>query len=175
MPQEPVLILGRGAVDHRPHPFTVDANGNMIVVATGPSGGDVWTISVENDVAVGNAKTFTVPAGHEWHALSVFAVLVTDANAGPRQVAVRVLNGAVVVDEPAVAGVTQIESLTRSYHFAPSAADLMAFRDTDWVMCPIQPTLILAAGEILQVLDRNAFAVGDTLQVYVRIADRVVS
>lgn len=173
MPKTTVLVTGR-APDNTPVELHLTADGRL-QFGPGSLAAAAWAPHYFANTAVGNQKDFTVPANREWHILGVFARLVSDANAGDRLVAVRVLRGGGLVDEASVVGAPQAQNLTRFYHIAPSAADLFAFRDTDWLMTPLQPTMILEAGTVVRVLDRNVVSALDTLSVWLHYAERTVS
>ena len=53
-------------------------------------------------------------------------------------------------------------------------ADLTAFRDTDYLMTPLPPTLILRAGDQLRVYDNNNVAGTDDMVVQTQFAEREV-
>lgn len=121
-------------------------------------------------------KVFTVPANTEWQVLFVGVTLATSADAGARQLEVR-LERPVATIRAILArpGTTQAASLTRYYVFAGGLADLLAFRDTDWISTPIANGLLLQAGDVLRIWDNNAIAAGaDDMTVHLQIAVRTI-
>lgn len=119
---------------------------------------------------------FTAPAGEEWQVLWIWVELTSDGTAGNRQMVIEVKDGAGDVKaQLARAGVVQGASVTRNYLFAPSAADLTAFRDSDFVTTPLPPTALLAAGDVLRVYDSKAIAAAaDDMMVHLQYAYRSV-
>ena len=129
----------------------------------------------KNGPVVNSNKTFTVPDGQEWQILWVYVQYTSTATAGNRQLTIRALSDGATTLMQVKAGSTQAASLTRYYTFAPSLADLTAFRDTSYLMTPLMPTFFLSAGQQLQILDSAAIAAAaDDLLVYVQLAYRSV-
>jgi len=137
---------------------------------------DSWRVSLQSDETTNDSdKTFTVPASTEWQVLWVWVELATTATVGNRQLVIEIQDSAADVIGQFRAGVVQAASLTRYYQWAASMADLQAFRDTDWLMTPLPPGLILQAGDILRVYDNNAVdAAADDMVVQMQIASRSV-
>jgi hypothetical protein len=138
---------------------------------------DAWRVSLQSDETLNDSdKTFTVPADTEWQILWIWAEFTTTATVGNRQLVIEIQDTANdVIGQPARAGVTQAASLTYYYQFGPGLADLVAFRDTDWLSAPIPPTTILKAGDIVRVYDNNAVdAAADDLILQMQIAARSV-
>lgn len=134
---------------------------------------DIWTLAnLEDEIANNSNKHFTVPAGQEWQILWVYVSYVSAANAGNRQLEVQWRNATDVVIGAVVAGAVQAASLTRRYMFAPALADLVGFRDTDYLMTPLPPTLFLSAGEDLRVWTNAVFDPTDDMSVYIKYAYR---
>lgn len=135
-----------------------------------------WTIVLVADEAVDDSdKTITVPARFEYQILWVWVEMVTDATVGARQLQIDLRDTADDVIGQFRPGVTQTASLTRYYMFAPSLADLLGFRDTDYLMTPINPTIFLPAGFDIRIFDNNAVAAaGDDLIIQMQVARRPV-
>lgn len=138
--------------------------------------GDGWELVTASDVTNNDSdKAFAVPADYWWQILTIRVFYTADGNAGDRQIAVQLLDNAGVVLDEVVAGTTQASGEARYYEFGPSLADLTDFRDTDWLMTPIPPTMILEPLHHLRVLDRNAISAGgDDMHVYYRYARKAI-
>jgi len=118
-------------------------------------------------------KTVTVPAGEEWIVRSVWIEFTTTANAGDRQIEVRVLDDAADTIASVTASIVQAASNTYYYLFAPNVTELAALRDTD-KLTTIMPEWELPAGYAIQVLDNNAVdAAADDmiLQILTRVRE----
>jgi len=117
-----------------------------------------WVVEYFSEETLNDSdKSFTVPADTEWQILSLWVELTTTGTAGDRQLVIQTQDGSAdVTGEPIRVGVTQAASLTYKYMLGPALADLTALRDTDWLMSPIPPTLILPAAHVLRVYDNNA-------------------
>ena len=179
-PANPVwLVNGDGEVIDPSHPLSIsliDENGNIISVSNPLPIGDGWELVTARDTTNNNShKALMVEAGYIWHVLSIRVFFTADANAGDRQIAVRLEDSAVITLDEVVAGMTQAATEAMYYEFGPSLADLDAFRDTDWLMTPIPPTWILEPLHRIVVLDRNAISVaGDDMHVFYRYARRAL-
>jgi len=146
-----------------------DALGRVVVT-------DAWSLVLRADEAADDSdKSFTVGASTEEQVLWLWVELATTATVGDRQIVVELQDSAADVIAQWRAGAVQAASLTRYYCFAPSNADLTAFRDTDYLMTPIPPTIILPAGYIIRVYDNNAVAAAaDDLVLQMMVARRSV-
>ena len=130
----------------------------------------IWHIS---DVTINqNSKIVTVPAGYEYQVLWLFVEYISDANAGNRQIVVDIRDQADAVIGRVVAGATQVASLTRRYMFAPSLADLGAFRNTTYLMTPFPPTVFLPALYDIRVYDTANISAGDDFTLHIQVARR---
>jgi hypothetical protein len=156
----------------------IDQNGNIVDAAHPLLAGEGWFVAVPwtAPAGFGNDRRLVVPAGFEYQILWVFATLTTGVGVGNRQMAVRTfdhlgnLSGSL-----ARASVTQAASLARYYLFAPGVADLLGFRDTDYLSSPIPVTTILGPSQQLQIYDNKNISVGgDTLAVRVQYAYRPI-
>jgi hypothetical protein len=114
-------------------------------------------VLVADETADDSDKSLTVPAGYQYHILSVWVELTTTATVGDRQVVVEAQDDSSDVIGQARAGAVQAASLTRYYQFSPSGQDMLAFRDTDYLSVPL-PMWTLPAGYKLRVYDNNAVA-----------------
>lgn len=118
---------------------------------------DTWTPALTSDEAANDSdKTIAVTAGQAWHLLWLWVELASTATAGNRQIVVEFQDAANDVVGQLRAGAVQAASLTYYYMFAPALADLTALRDTDYLMTPMPPTMILNAGYQIRVYDNNA-------------------
>jgi len=135
-----------------------------------------WEILLVSDEAVDDSdKTITVPAGYEYQVLWIWIELATDATVGARQLQIDLRDAADDVIGQFRPGVTQAASLTRYYMFGPSLADLLGFRDTDYLMTPMPPTVFLPAGYDIRIFDNNAVAAaGDDLVIQLSVARRLI-
>lgn len=151
----------------------VDAEGNFIsetnpldvTVTT-----DAWSVLLVNDEAAGNTKVFDVPAGTEYQVLWVYVELTTTATVGDRQIEIDIRDNAGDIIGQIRPGITQAASLTYNYMFAPSLADLLSIRDTNYLMTPLPPTVFLPAAYSIRVFDNNNVDVLDTLNVQMMVA-----
>lgn len=143
----------------------IDCLGRMVI-------DDDWEIVLVSDETANDSdKTLTVPASTYQQVLWIWVELTTTATAGARQLVIQIQDAATDVIAEWRPGATQAESLTRYYIFAPANADLTGFRDTDWLMTPIPPTLILTAGQIIRVYDNNAVdAAADDMVIQMQVA-----
>jgi hypothetical protein len=151
----------------------------------GGSGGDVditeiggaearWTSTLVSDTTLNDSdKTLTVPADHEHHVLWIWVEFTSTATANDRQLVVELQDNTNDVVGQVRAGAVQAASLTRYYMFGPALADHLSFRDTDYLMTPLPPTVILPAGYQVRVYDNNAVdAAADDMIVIMQVAER---
>jgi len=118
---------------------------------------DTWTVMHWGNISADDSdKSATVTAGAIWHIFWVWVELTTTATAGDRQIVVELQDDTNDVIGQFRAGAVQAASLTRNYMFAPAMADLVAFRDTDYLMTPMPPTVLLPAGYQIRIYDNNA-------------------
>lgn len=135
-----------------------------------------WRPYLHADEALNDSdKTFTVPSSVEWHIMWIWVELTTTATVGDRQLVIEIQDNANDVTAQIRAGVVQAASLTRYYLFAPSMADLGVFRDTDWLMTPLPPTVLLDIGMQVRVYDNNAVAAAaDDMVVQMQVLARSI-
>lgn len=136
-----------------------------------------WKVDLKYDETVtGSSKTFTVPANQEWEILWVWAEFTSlTGTVGNRQIGLMIMDNAADTIGRYQAGMVQGNGLVKYYLFAPSLADMTAFRDTDFLTTPLPPTLILSAGQIIKIWDNKSIdAGGDTLIIQMQIAWRNV-
>jgi len=132
---------------------------------------DSWNVATYEDEDLNDSdKQMVCPAGYEMQILWVYIVYVSDANAGNRQIQISYHDADTTILGEVRAGLTQAASLTYRYMFAPSLADLLAVRDTTFVMTPMPPTIILTAGQILRMYNNSVISAGDDMSVYVQYA-----
>ena len=149
--------------------------GRWIIGAVG--GLTDWVTSTLSDVIADDSdKSFAVPAATEQQVLWIWVEYLTDATAGNRQLVVEIQDAAADVIGRWKAGIVQaVSQTTYTYCFAPSNADLTALRDSDYIMTPLPPTLILPAGYIIRVYDNKAIsAAADDMVVKIHVARRTV-
>ena len=143
-------------VDLAYSPISVDDTGRPKVVL---AANQEWTVALVSDEAANDSdKTLTVTAAQLWHLLWIWVELTTTATVGDRQIVIELQDTANDVIFQVRAGVTQAASLTYYYCFAPSMADLTPVRDTDYLMTPLPPTVLLPAAFQIRVYDNNAVA-----------------
>jgi len=135
---------------------------------------DTWTpLLVADEGADDSDKSFTVPANYYYQVLWIWVELTTTATVGNRQMTIELQDDSADVIAQWRAGAVQAASLTRYYCFAPANADLMAFRDTSFLMTPIPPTLLLPASYVVRVYDSAAVAAAaDDMVVQLMVARR---
>jgi hypothetical protein len=166
----------------QPNPDLLNANANMQVGDTDVGAAnpvpvtDTWEVVTLSDEGANDSdKEIAVPAGYEYQVLWIWVEYTSDANAGNRQLEVDFRDAADDVIGQIRPGVTQAASLTRYYMFAPALADLGAFRDTDYLMTPLPPTMFLPAGYDIRIWDNNAVsAAGDDMIIQMQVARRAV-
>lgn len=119
-----------------------------------------WRVYQEPEETVDDSdKSFATLLNTERQILWIWVELTTTATVGNRQLVVQVLDAAGdLIATLARAGATQAASLTRYYLFAPGVADMLAFRDTDYLTTPIPVTSFLDGGQVLRVYDKAAIA-----------------
>lgn len=124
----------------------------------------------QSDTSVNDSdKALTVPAAQEWIVRSIRVKLVSDGNAGNRQICIEFRDDSDVIVYSVRAGAVQAASLTRYYHFANGAADLTSFRDTDYLSNSM-PEIHLPAGYDIRVYDKAAVAAAtDDMDVHVMV------
>lgn len=159
-------------------PQTSDTSGGVIVSGITELFQSLnWSIaSLDNETADNSDKTFTVPTAKEYQILWIWVEYTSTATAGNRQLCIEIQDAAGdVIAQAARVGTVQTASLTRNYLFAPAAADLLAFRDTDYITTPLPPTLFLSAGQKVRVYDKAAVAAAaDDMVVQMQVATRSV-
>ena len=138
---------------------------------------DSWRVSLVADETTNDSDKdiYDCPASTEAQVLWIRVELTTTATVGNRQMVVEIQDSAGDVIAEFRAGAVQAASLTRYYQFGASMADLQAFRDTDWLMTPLHPGLILQAADQVRVYDNNAVdAAADDMVCQMKIATRSV-
>jgi len=149
----------------------VDA-GNPVPVSF--TAADWAPLLISEETANDSDKSFAVPANRQYQYLSVWVELITTAVVGNRQMVVEIQDGAADVIGQMVAGAVQAASLTRNYLFSPPCADLMGFRNLDFLMTPLG-LWVLPATYILRVYDAAAVdAAADDMVVQIMVAERTV-
>ena len=120
---------------------------------------DDWAPSLQADENLNDSdKTFTVTAAKVWEILWIWVEFTSDGTAGSRQLTVELQDSLPDVIFQMRAGIVQAQSLTRYYLFAPMGAEIVAFRDTDFLYVPLPPKIVLPASYIIRVYDKAAIA-----------------
>ena len=142
----------------------------------GDTGSSEWTVALEADETLNDSdKTITVTAGQLWQVLSIRLEFTTTATVGDRQLVIQWRDDSDDIVGEVKAGIVQAASNTYYYEFAPALADLLAVRDSDWLMTPLPPTLFLPAGYDLRIWDNNAVdAAADDLIIQMMYAYKTV-
>ena len=137
---------------------------------------DTWRVDLQSDLTADDSdKSFTVPATTEWQVLWIWVEYTSTAVAGNRQLEIQLQTTGPDVIGSIRPSIVQAASFTYNYMFGSSLPDLLALRDTDLMMTPIPPTLLLQAGDIVRVFDNNAVdAAADDMLVFIQIAARTV-
>lgn len=164
-----VVLFGRNLDDaNLVDQLRSDSAGRLTVVNTWNS-----TLQVDENANDSN-KSFSVPAGLDWHVMWIWVEYTAGTTAGTRQLAVIIQDSAgdtIMEIFPGVAPST-ISVLTK-YMFAPGAADLTAERDSDYISTPLPPTLILPELFTIQIMDQAAIAAdSDDMLVQMMVMDR---
>lgn len=140
-----------------------------------------WRTALFSDESTGdNSKDLRVPNDRYYFIYSVRVEYVIGTTAastagvstGARQLILEVLDADSDVVMDFRAGATQLEATTRYYSFAPGNADLTSFRDTDFIMNALPPSLILGPAFTLRTRDEAAIDTGanrDDMQVHVLV------
>lgn len=116
---------------------------------------------VADETADDSDKTIVVTAGEIWQLLWIWLEFTTTATVGDRQLVVEIQDDSNDVVAQIRLGATQAASLTRYYMIGPALADMVSFRDTDWLMTPLPPTMILLPGYQVRIYDNNAVDASD--------------
>ncbi|RMG96174.1 MAG: hypothetical protein D6706_10625 [Chloroflexi bacterium] len=160
-----VLIQGDDGTDRQN--VQVDADG---AVKTHSS----WAPALQADETLGDSdKTLTVTAGKEWHIMSIHVELSTSATVGTRQLEIQVRDTADDVIASYRVRLTQAESTSYHYEFAPGVANDTSIVDSNHATVAIPPTLILPAGYDVRIFDNNAVdAAADNMIVQMLVMER---
>jgi len=127
----------------------VDSEGRQII-------NDAWSPSLKVDEAANDSdKSIVVTASYEWKIQWIWVEFTSTASAGDRQIVIEIQDSATDVIFQMRAGLVQAASLTRYYLFAPMGAEIVTFRDTDFLYVPMPP-IHLPASYIVRVYDNNA-------------------
>lgn len=180
----PVVITGDVFLTNNPMPITgdvhiVDDLDNIIGIRGSPifiTGAvtDDWNIAAISDTTPADSdKTFTVPLDREYQVLSIHVDYYAFADVANRQLQVDFRDTADNVFGEIRTGAIQTANTTGHYMVAPGSADLGAFRNTNYLMTPMPPTVFLQPGEDIRVYD-NVLTANDTMAVRIRVAERAV-
>lgn len=122
------------------------------------------------DVAVGNSKTFVVPAGHVYELKYAYVVL-TISGAGSRSIDINVLNASAVAVLQLKHGDSTVDA-TSSTVFAPAEFHGTGTLQLQYTR-PIPEQFFISAGYTIKVFDSLNFAAGDTVAVNLFILDHL--
>ena len=128
---------------------------------------------LKSDVVINQSdKTFTVPAGKQWWIKSIYAILISTATVGNRQLDVLFTDG---FDNPvgkAAAGAVQAATLTRAICYAPGNPQETSFT-TGLMYRALSFNLVLPAGYKVRVYDSAAIdAAADDMTVQMLVEER---
>lgn len=121
---------------------------------------ETWRANLVTDSSTGDSdKTFTVTARRQWQVLWIFVTYATKVGgtAGARRLEIDILDTASNIVLSQRTDTSQSSDVTRYYLFAPGAADLASFRDTDFISHPL-PTILLPEGYQIRLFDSAAVA-----------------
>ncbi len=145
----------------------VDSDGRLRI-------NDEWSPSLQSDeVANDSDKSIVVTASYEWKIQWIWVELITTATGGNRQLVIEIQDPTTDVIFQMRAGIVQAASITRYYLFAPMGAEIVAFRDTDFLYVPMPPAIHLPASYIVRVYDSKAIdAAADDMIVQMMVQER---
>jgi hypothetical protein len=150
-----------------------DAAGTPVSAASPLPVVDTWEIvTISRETLVTNVEVIPVPAGFEWQVLWIWVEYIADVTANARQLEIQLRDAADDVIGGVRVGTTQPTNSTRYYMIAPAMADLTAFRDTDYLMTPLPPTVFLPAGYDIRIFDNNNISANDGMIVQMQVARR---
>jgi len=162
----------------QPVDVAIQVDGADVSAANPVNSLDSWRVSLVADETADDSDKviYTVPADTEAQVLWIWVELTSTATAGDRQLVIEIQDVANDVIGQFRAGAVQAASLTRYYQFGASMADLQAFRDTDYLMTPLPPGLILLEGDQVRVYDNNAVdAAADDMVCQMQLATRSIA
>ena len=150
-------------------------DGDISVTGVPVVASEDWRSSIQVEETVNDTdKTLGVPALTEWQILNLWVELTSSATVGDRQIVVEAQDSSGDVIGQSRAGAVQAASLTRYYNFSPPCADLLGFRDTDYLMTPLG-FWVLPPQSIVRVYDNNAVDnAADDMIVQMLVATRAV-
>jgi len=160
------LNYGHDGTNYRQ--LQVDSAARMKVTET-------WNSTMQESSADAiNATINTVSSGEDWHIMWAWVEYLSDANAGNRQIVMQVRDSGDSLVMEIIPGVTQAASLTYKYMFAPGLSDMTAVRDTDYIMTPIPPTLIIPEFYDINIYDQAdiSSAAGEGMRVNLMVQNR---
>jgi hypothetical protein len=127
-----------------------------------------WRVSLTQDITVNDSdKMFTVPANTEWEILWIWIQYTSSATPNPRQLEVQIQDSGSTIAQWQT-GITQTENLTYNYLFSVGVPDLLALRDTNYLMTPLIGAAYLTGGQSIHIWDNNAVdPTGDDMLVQI--------
>lgn len=133
-----------------------------------------WAPVLQTDVVVNDSdKTFTVTAAKIWKILSIHVQLITTATVTNRQMTIEIQDASTNILAVIKAGVDQAPSLTYEYSFAPGLPDLVAVRDTTFVMTPLPNGMIILPSYVVRIYDSAAVdAAADDMTMRMLVDER---
>lgn len=144
----------------------VDSEGRLIT-------NDAWSPSLQVDEGLNDSdKSITVTASYEWKIQWIWVEFTSTATVGNRQMVIEIQDNAADVIFQMRAGLVQAASLTRYYLFAPMGAEIVTFRDTDFLYVPMPP-IHLPASYVIRIYDNNAVdAAADDMIIQMMVQER---
>lgn len=135
---------------------------------------DEWSPALQADEAANDSdKTFVVTASYEWKIQWIWVEFTSTATGGNRQLVVEIQDPSNDVIFQMRAGIVQADTILRYYLFAPMGAEIVAFRDTDFLYVPMPPAIHLPASYIVRVYDSKAIdAAADDMIIQMMVQER---
>ena len=137
---------------------------------------ETWTPIAITDTAVGNDKTFTVPANTEYEILSIGISLTTTATVGDRKIHIA-FSTSDVGSRPARTTAGKVIPANTAYAYFTFASGLPLESTSlygDHLTVPLAK-IYLPAGYKIRVYDVTNITNTDTLRVYIQVRQRTVA
>jgi hypothetical protein len=154
--------------------FLVGADGNLVASANAIFVEDTWEIVQLGDATLNdNDKTITLPAGYQYHILSI-QVDYTAVAGVDRQIQINFMNAAGAVFFQVRPNVVVPASTQYIYDIGPAMSDDTAVRDGNNVSVAMLTTMLMNAGERIRIFDNNAVSVNDDMIIMIRLGRKPV-
>jgi hypothetical protein len=126
-----------------------------------------WRIGIlENETTDDSDKIFTVPYNTEWQVLWIWIEYTSTATSGSRRAEIQFQSSGSSVIAQWQAGAEQDISLTYKYLFGTGVSDLLAVRDSNYIMTPLMGASFLSEGQKIRIWDNKQIdATGDDMIV----------